>query len=62
MNKLAWYMHFRKLLWHYRKQYRREKRMIAKYGGSTKLLEVYEDAIHWAEYRIERLKNEKVLV
>ena len=62
MNKLAWYLHFRKLLRHYRKAYRREERLIARYGGSTKLLEVYEDAIHHVEYRIECLKNGKVPV
>lgn len=62
MNKLARYMYLKKLLRHYKKMYRREKRYVAKNYDSAKLLAVYEDAIYAVEYRITCLKNERVPV
>ena len=62
MNELAWNLYLRRLLRKYQKAYRREERLIARYGGSTKLLEAYEDAIYAVKYRIECLKSGKVPV
>lgn len=62
--KLRSYFELKRLLRHYRRELRREKRLVARYGGfgAVNMVEFYEWAINEIELRIADLKKGKVPV